>query len=46
MKDKGTPNVVIAKELGVDERLIAQRLKDIDYKPGKVFKTKSKKSKF
>ena len=39
MKDKGTPNVVIAKELGVDERLIAQRLKDIDYKPGKVFKT-------
>ena len=39
MKNKGTPNVVIAKELGVDERTISQRLKDIDYKPGKVFKT-------
>ena len=39
MKDKGTSNVVIAKELGVDERTIAQRLKDIDYKPGKTFKT-------
>jgi len=39
MKDKGISNVVIAKELGVDERTIAQRLKAIDYKPGKTFKT-------
>ena len=39
MKDKGMSNVVIGKEFNVDERTIAQRLKDIDYKPGKVFKT-------
>jgi hypothetical protein len=39
MKDKGMSNVVIGKEFNVDERTISQRLKDIDYKPGKVFKT-------
>jgi hypothetical protein len=39
MKDKGISNVVIGKEFNVDERTIAQRLKDIDYKPGKTFKT-------
>ena len=39
MKDKGISNKQIAKDLGIDERTIAQRLKGIDYKPEFTFKT-------
>ena len=41
MKDKGISNKQIAKDFGIDERTIAQRLKNIDYKPEFTFNTKT-----